>query len=196
VLTRNCNPCDAPLCTTTTPTPLHIFRPSSNHLPFVSLSKKSTSSLTTASAFQQSSTLSWASPAPPYLERGLCAKAPSPPDPTLKPSYSQIVKTKIPPRDLEKRARDPGKVTHDVSRDPSPVLAIRDLTHDHIRPRDPIRSCDPTCFGRATRPLIGTWKTVGINQRSTRSQGIPQGIPHRLSPMDTGTGNTLIGLRA
>ena len=100
------------------------------------------------------------------------------------------MKTKIPPRDLEKRARDPGKVTRDVSRDPSPVLATRDLT------RDPTRSRDPTRFGRATRPLIGTWKTMGINQRSTRSQGIPQGIPHRLSPMDTGTGNTLIGLRA
>ena len=85
--------------------------------------------------------MSRASPAPPYLERGLRAKAPSPPNLTLKPSYSQIVKTKIPPRDLEKRARDPGKVTRDVSHDPSPVLATRDLTCDHIRP------CDPTRFG-------------------------------------------------
>jgi len=134
--------------------------------------------------------LSRASPAPPYLKRGSYAKVPSPPDPTLKPSYSQIVKTKIPPRDPEKRARDPGKVTRDVSRDPSPVLVTRDHTCDLTQSRDPTR------FGRATRPLIGTWKTVGINQRSTKSQGIPQGIPHSLFPMDTGTGNTLIGLRA
>jgi len=104
----------------------------------------------------------------------------------LKPSYSQIVKTKIPPRDLGKQARDPGKVTHDVLCDPSPTLVACDLA------RDPIRAHDPTCFGCATHLLIDTWKTVGINQQSTRSQG----IPHSLSPMDTGTGNTLISLRA
>jgi len=191
--------------------------------------------------------LSQASPTPPYLKRGLHAKPPSLPDPTLKPSYSQVVKTKIPPRDPEKWARDfgkgtcdvsrdpgkgtrdvsrdpgkgtrdvsrdpgkgtrdvscdpgkgtrdvsrdPGKGTRDVSRDPLPVLVTHDQTRDYTRARDPARSRDPTCFGCATRPLIGTWKTMGINQRSTRSQG----IPHSLSPMDTGTGNTLIGLRA
>ena len=102
---------------------------------------------------------------------------------------------KIPPRDPEKWARDPGKVTHDESRDPSPVLVTRDHARDSTRACDPTRSRDPTHFGCATCPLIGMWKTVGINQRSTRSQGIPQGIPHSLSPMDTGTGNTLIGLR-
>ena len=136
--------------------------------------------------------MSRASPAPPYLKRGSHAKAPSPPDLTLKPSYSQVVKTKTPPR-------DPGKVTRDISRDPSPALVTRDHTCDHIWARDLTRSHDPTRFGRATRPLVGTWKTVGTNQRSTRSarsQGILQGIPHSLSPMDTGTGNTLIGLRA
>jgi len=135
-------------------------------------------------------------PVPPCLKRGSHTKVLSPPNPTLKPSYSQIVKTKIPPRDPEKRARDPGIVTRDVSRDPLPVLVTRDHTRDYARTHDPTRSRDPTRFGRAIRPLIGTWKTVGINQRSTRSQGIPQGIPHSLSPMDTGTGNTLIGLRA
>jgi len=140
--------------------------------------------------------LSQASPTSPYLKRGSHTKVLSPPDPTLKPSYSQIVKTKIPPRDPEKWARDPGKVTRDVSRDPPPVLVTRDPTRDYRRARDPTQSRDPTRFGRATRPLIGTWKTVGINQRSTRSQEIPQGIPHSLSPMDTGTSNTLIGLRA
>ena len=108
--------------------------------------------------------LSWASPAPPYLKRGLHAKVPSPPDLTLKPSYSQIVKTKIPPRDPEKRARDPGKVTCDVSRDPSPVLVTCDHTHDYTQAHDPTRSRDPTRFGHATRPLIGMWKTVGTNQ--------------------------------
>jgi len=79
------------------------------------------------------------------------------------------VKTKIPPHDLGKRARDPGKVTHDVScdvshdvsrdvsRDPSPTLVARDLACDYKQAHDPTR------FGRATRPLIDTWKTVGIN---------------------------------
>jgi len=38
---------------------------------------------------------------------------------------------KISPRDPEKWARDPGKVTHDVSRDPSPVLVTRDHTRDY-----------------------------------------------------------------
>jgi len=104
-----------------------------------------------------------------------------------------MVKTKIPPCDPENGACDPGKVTHDIPRDPLPAL----VTCDHTR--DLIRSHNPTRFGHATCPLIGTWKTVGTNQRSTRStrsQGIPQGIPHSLSPMDTGTSNTLIGLRA
>jgi len=143
--------------------------------------------------------LSRASPAPPHLKRGLHEKASSPPDPTLKPSYSQIVKTKIPLHDPEKWACDPGKITCDVPRDPSPALVTCDPTHDHIQARDLTRARDPTRFRHATHPLIGMWKTVGINQLSTRSRrspGIPQGIPHRLSPMDTGTGNTFIGLRA
>ena len=98
---------------------------------------------------------------------------------------------KIPPRDPEKRAHDPGKVTCDSSHDPSPTSASRD------HPRD--QTCDLTHFGRATHPLIGMWKTMGTNQQSTgskRSQGIPPGIPHSLSPMDTGTSNAIIGLRA
>jgi len=75
-----------------------------------------------------------------------------------------MVKTKIPPRDPEKGACDPGKVTRDIPRDPSPALVTCDHTCDHIRARDLTRSHDPTRFGRATRPLIGTWKTVGTNQ--------------------------------
>jgi len=75
--------------------------------------------------------MSQASPTLPYLKRGSHTKAPSPPDPTLKPSYSQIVKTKIPPRDSGKQARDPGKVTRDVSCDPLPALVAHDLTRDY-----------------------------------------------------------------
>ena len=133
--------------------------------------------------------LSQASPVPPCLKRGSDAKPPSLPSPPLKPSYSQIVKTKIPPHDTEKQARDPGKVTCDSSRDPLPALVPCDQSCVQTQSRDPTR------FGCATHLLISTWKTVGTNQRSMRSQG-SQGIPHSLSPMDTGTGNTFIGLRA
>src|SRR5712691_415190 len=161
--------------------------------------------------------LSRASPAPPNLKRGSHAKPPSPPTPPLKPSYSQIVKTKIQARDPGAMARapamkgsryrevpgsiptkdnylarDPGNLSRVPSRDPLLTSAPRDQSHDLIRSRDPTRPRDQARFGRATRPLTNTWKTVETNQRSTRSQG----IPHNLSPKDTGTGNTLIGLRA
>jgi len=161
--------------------------------------------------------LSWASPVPPCLKRGLNAKPPSLPSPPLKPSYSQIVKTKIPPRDPGAMARapamkgsrywevpgsiptkdnylacDPGNLSRVSSRDPLLASAPHDQSHDLTRSRDPTRPRDQARFGRATRPLTNTWKTVGTSQQSTRSQG----IPHSLSPMDTGTGNTLIGLRA
>jgi len=126
--------------------------------------------------------LSQALPTPPYLKRESDVKPPSLPSLPLKPSYSQIVKTKIPPC-------DPGKVTRDSSYDSLPVSVPCDQSHAQTRP------CDPMHFGRATHPLIGVWKTVGTNQRSTRSKG-SQGISHSLSPMDTGTGNAHIGLRA
>ena len=158
--------------------------------------------------------MSRASPAPPHLKRGSYEKPPSPPSPALKPSYSQIVKTKKPPRDPEKQAHDPKGIScdpekqardpkgiscdpsRDISRDPSIPPRSHDQIRDQTRSCVPTRSHDHLRFGRATNPLIGTWQTVGTNQRSTRSQGIPQGIPHSLSPMDTGTSNTLIGLRA
>jgi hypothetical protein len=144
--------------------------------------------------------LSRASPTPPHLKRGSYEKPPSPPNPALKPSYSQIVKTKKPPRDPEKQTRDPKKISCDLSRDLSRDPPVPSRSHDQARDQTRLhvhtQSHDQPRFGRATHPLIGTWQTVGTNQRSTRSQGIPQGIPHRLSPMDTGTGNTLIGLRA
>ena len=57
--------------------------------------------------------LSQASPVPPYLKRGSNAKPPSLPSLALRPSYSQIVKMKIPLCDPEKGACDPGKVTCD-----------------------------------------------------------------------------------
>jgi len=143
--------------------------------------------------------LSQASPAPPYLKRGSHAKPPSPPNPTLKPSYSQIVKTRIPPRDREKQAHDPGNLSRAPSHDPPTPIRSPDIIRDQMQSHVPMRPHDPTHFGRATCPLINMWQTVGTNQwsmRSSRSQGIPQGIPHSLSPMDTGTSNTLIGLRA
>jgi len=139
--------------------------------------------------------LSRASPVPPYHRRESDAKPPSPPSPTLKPSYSQIVKTKSPTRDPEKLARDPGKPARVPSRDLLALIRSPDITRDQMRSRVPTRPRDPTHFGRATHPLIGTWKTVGTDQQSTRSTR-SQGIPHSLSPMDTGTGNTLISLRA
>jgi len=163
------------------------------------------------------SLLSRALPAPPHLKRGSYEKPPSPPNPALKPSYSQIVKTKKPPRDPGAMARapamkgsryrevpgstptkdnylarDPGNLSRASSRDPLLASAPRDQSHDLTRSRDPTRPRDQARFGQATCPLTNTWKTVGTSRRSTRSQG----IPHSLSPMDTGTGNTLIGLRA
>jgi len=92
---------------------------------------------------------------------------------------------KIPPHDPEKRARDPGKTTHDSSRDPVPIIVPRDQSHDLTRSRNPTRPRDQAHYGYATNLLIGIWKTVGKIHRS----GIPQGIPHSLSPMDTGTGD-------
>jgi len=81
--------------------------------------------------------LSWASPTPPHLKRGSHKKAPSPPDLPLKPSYSQIVKTKIAPRDSGKQARDPGKVTRDVSQGPLPTSVPCNQSHDLTQSRDP-----------------------------------------------------------
>jgi len=113
--------------------------------------------------------LSRALPTSPHLKRGSNAELPSLPNPPLKPSYSQIVKTTIPPCNLEKRARDPGKVTHDSSHVPLPISVPRDQSHDQTRSRAHTRPHDPTRFGHATQLLTGTWKTVGTNQRSTRS---------------------------
>jgi len=88
--------------------------------------------------------LSWASPVPPYLKRGSHAKAPSPPNLTLKPSYSQIVRVKTPTRDPEERTRDPGKVTRDVSHDPSPALVPHDPGNlSRASSRDPLLASAP-----------------------------------------------------
>ena len=56
--------------------------------------------------------------------------------------------------------RDPGNLH--VSQ---PQELARDLARDHIGSRDTTRSHDQTRYGRATRPLIGTWKTVGIRDK-------------------------------
>src|SRR6266581_3311744 len=111
--------------------------------------------------------LSRALPAPPDLKRGSHAKPPSPPTPPLKPSYSQIVKTKIQARDPGAMAhalamkgsryrevpgsiptkdnylaRDPGNLSRVSSRDPLLASAPRDQSHDLIRSRDPTRPRD------------------------------------------------------
>jgi len=155
--------------------------------------------------------VSWASPTPPNLKRGSHAKALSPPSPPLKLSYSQTVKTKIPPHDPGAMARapamkgsryrevsgsiptkdnylarDPGNLSRVSSHDPLLASAPRDQSHDLTLSHDPTRPRDQARYGRATNPLIGVWKTVGKIHRS----GIPQGIPHSLFPMDTGTGDT------
>src|SRR5712664_807272 len=62
---------------------------------------------------------------------------PSPQNPALKRSYSQVVQTRKPTRDPEKQARDRGKASPDQSRDPSALSTSRDPTrsHDHTGSR-------------------------------------------------------------
>jgi len=154
--------------------------------------------------------LSWASPAPPHLKRGSSEKPPSPPSPALKPSYSQIVKTKKPPRDPGAMAcapamkgsryqevpgsiptkdnylaRDPGNLSRVSSHDPLSASAPRDQSHDLTRSRDPTRPHDQARYGHATNLLIGVWKTVG---RSTDRRDFPGDSPRdypRDSPRDS-----------
>ena len=107
----------------------------------------------------------------------IVTNSPSPQKPAPKPNSSQV--TSITPS-----TRDPGKIeshdqtrdlTRDPSRDPHPERSC-DLARDpgkptHDLPRDWsfTRSQDHPRFGRATRPLIGTWKTVGtINKDPSR----------------------------
>ncbi len=74
--------------------------------------------------------LSQVKPVLPHLKRGLYKKPPSPPNLTLKPSYSQIVKMKIFPCDPEKQAHDPGKLLCDQSYAPPVLSKPHDLSHD------------------------------------------------------------------
>ena len=86
----------------------------------------------------------------------------SPSKPALKPSYSHVVK-----QGLKTPTCDPG-TTHMMESRAPPVLQVSRVT-----PRDPgkpgdlprdwssARPRDVTRFRRATRLLIGTWKTVG-----------------------------------
>ena len=120
--------------------------------------------------------LSQASPVPPHLKRGSYEKPPSPPSPALQPSYSQIVKTKKPPRDPEKQARDPKRTSRDVSHDPPVPSRSHDQTCDQTQSCVQTQSPDPPHFGRTTHPLIGTWQTVETKQQSTRSSGIPHSL--------------------
>ena len=98
----------------------------------------------------------------------------SPSKPALKPSYSHVVK-----QGLKTLTRDPGN-THVMKSRAPPVLQVSRVTprdpgkqESRVTTRDPgkpgdlprdwssARPRDVTRFRRATRPLIGTWKTVG-----------------------------------
>ena len=127
-------------------------------------------------------------PMPPQIPRESPMRMLSPPRPTLKPSYSQVVK----PRPV---TRDPEKVSRVSSRVPSRDLPeqSRDKAHDftpsrsrappHDQSQDRSRgiaravlrnkSQDQMRFRRAPKPLIGTWKTVGTNQRGDPQRGSP-----------------------
>src|SRR5579863_920917 len=103
--------------------------------------------------------------------------------PTPKPTYSQVV-TRL--------ARDPGKGHVTVARDPGKghmtqarvsmqvnardhekkhVTEAREHSRDQTRSHDQTRSRDQTRFLRATRPLIGTWKTVESTRRNVINCG-------------------------
>src|SRR5882672_5843955 len=90
---------------------------------------------------------------------------PSPQNPALKRSYSQVVQTRKPTRDPEKQARDYGKTSPDQSRD----LSILSTSYDPgIRARDHTWSRGVPHFARATHPLNNTWQTMGTCQRMTK----------------------------
>src|SRR5712691_11375702 len=130
--------------------------------------------------------LSWAKPTPSQIPRESPTRMLSPSRPTLKPSYSQVVK----PRPV---TRDPEKVSRVSSRVPSRDLPkqscdkVHDFTPSRSRapPRDQSqdqsrgiaravlrnKSQDQMCFRHAPKLLIGTWKTVGTNQRWDPQQG-------------------------
>src|SRR5712664_1219793 len=112
---------------------------------------------------------------------------PSPQNPALKRSYSQVVQTRKPTRDPEKQARDHGKVSPDQSRDLSVLSMSRDPTRSHdpgIQAHDHTWSRGTTRFARATHPLNNTWQTVGTHQQMTKPKGFPRvgEIPKRGFP--------------
>ena len=94
----------------------------------------------------------------------------SPSKPALKPSYSHVVK-----QGLKTPTRDPGNTHVMKSRAPPALQVSRDpgKQESRVTTRDPgkpgdlprdwssARPCDVTRFRCATRPLIGTWKTMG-----------------------------------
>src|SRR5579863_9252531 len=100
-----------------------------------------------------------------------------------KPTYSQVVTglTRDPGKGHVTVARDPGKghvtqarasmqvIAHDRER--KHMTEAREHSRDQTRPRDQIRSCDQTHFLRATRLLIGTWKTVESTRRNVINCG-------------------------
>jgi len=107
--------------------------------------------------------------------------SPSPPKAAPKLKYSHVVESTLRPHDPGKlspdlscvrsrdisatlgshdiQARDPGKVSHDLPRDWSPMQS-----------QVTTRSADRTRFRRAPSLLIGMWKTVGTINGSTSQQ--------------------------
>src|SRR5712691_5485357 len=134
--------------------------------------------------------LSWAKPTSSQIPKESPARTLSPSRPTLKPSYSQAVKPRKVTCDPEKLSR---VIPHDASRGP----LVPKPSHDPARDPTPFRSCalsrdqrqdqshgiaravlgnksqDQTRFRRTPSPLIGTWKTVGTNQRGDPQRGSP-----------------------
>src|SRR5712691_8491627 len=106
--------------------------------------------------------LSWAKPTSSQIPRESPMKMLSPSRPTLKPSYSQVVKTR--------------KIAHD----PSPPRS-RALPHDQIQGQSRGIACatlgnksqDQMHYRHVSHPLIGTWKTMGTNQRRDPQQRSP-----------------------
>jgi len=77
--------------------------------------------------------------------------------PDLSCVQSRDISTTLGSRDIQ--ARDPGKVSHDLPRDWS-------STQSQVTTRSP----DRVRFRRAPSPLIGTWKTMGMINKSTNQQ--------------------------
>ena len=87
----------------------------------------------------------------------------------LSPDLSHVRSHNIPTtlRLCDIQARDPGKVSYDLSRD---WLSMRSQVA--------IWSPDRMCFRHAPSPLIGMWKTMGMINKSTNQQTSHKTLEH------------------